>query len=40
MSARRRLASPGLLVAWGLLLAILALLWTVAASAVFLWGTG
>ncbi|WP_309228725.1 type IV secretory system conjugative DNA transfer family protein [Roseomonas sp. KE2513] len=36
----RRLPSPSRLVAWGLLLAILALLWTAAASAVFLWGTG
>ena len=36
----RRLISSGRLVAWGLLLAILALLWTAAASAVFLWGTG
>jgi type IV secretion system protein VirD4 len=36
----RRLPSPGRLVAWGLLLAIVALLWTAAASAVFLWGTG
>ena len=40
MNDRRRLPSPGRLVAWGLLLAILALLWTAAASAVFLWGTG
>jgi type IV secretion system protein VirD4 len=36
----RRLPSPGRAVAWGLLLAIVALLWTAAASAVFLWGTG
>ncbi|WP_424138467.1 type IV secretory system conjugative DNA transfer family protein [Roseomonas chloroacetimidivorans] len=40
MSDRRRLPSPGRLAAWGLLLAIVALLWTAAASAVFLWGTG
>lgn len=36
----RCLPSPGRLIAWGLLLAIIALLWTAAASAVFLWGTG
>jgi type IV secretion system protein VirD4 len=36
----RRLPSPGSLIAWGLLLALVALLWTAAASAVFLWGTG
>jgi type IV secretion system protein VirD4 len=40
MRHRRCLLSPGRLVAWGVLLAILALLWTAAASAVFLWGTG
>lgn len=37
---RDRLPSPSRLLAWGLLLALLALLWTAAASAVFLWGTG
>jgi len=37
---RRRLPSPGRLVALGVLLVLGALLWTAAASAVFLWGTG
>ncbi|HWX51528.1 MAG TPA: type IV secretory system conjugative DNA transfer family protein [Roseomonas sp.] len=40
MPGRRRLPSPGRLLALGVLLALIALLWTAAASAVFLWGTG
>ncbi|RYI02024.1 MAG: hypothetical protein EON48_16855, partial [Acetobacteraceae bacterium] len=40
MSDRGRLPSLGHLVAWSLLLAITGLLWTAAASAVFLSGTG
>jgi type IV secretion system protein VirD4 len=40
MGDRHRLLSPGRLVAVGVLLALVALLWTAAASAVFLWGTG
>ena len=40
MQSRLRLPSSGRLVLLGLLLAIVVLLWTSAASAVFLWGTG
>lgn len=40
MDERGRLPSPGRLVLLGVLISILALLWTAAASAVFLWGTG